>query len=80
MEIYPCNCSWDVPGVESLPNHTHHWSSRWYNPTDDKELVVGCHPDMGRPGDPDWILMQIDESVSIWLNYRALSRAYADLL
>lgn len=23
MDIYPCNCNWDIPGIHKLPNHHH---------------------------------------------------------
>jgi hypothetical protein len=80
MEIYPCDCSWQIPGVESLPNHTHHYLTTWYNPTLNEEKTISCHPNVGRPGDPWWICMEIKESVSIWIDYEALSRAYADVM
>lgn len=75
MEIYPCKCNFGIPGVESLPNHTHHYVTTWLNGDTNEVKVAHCHPRVGAPVGKQWICQEIEDSVTIWIDYEKLARA-----
>lgn len=73
MILEACRCSWDIPGVDALPAHTHRHMALMCRKTNGQ--MFWCqHHDAVLNLDQFDIVDEL-ESVEIWVDWRKVARA-----
>lgn len=71
-----CQCSWDIPGIDALPPHSHvgiQHKVRW---TNGRESVIPDYMLGMNPGQKRCIVLETyPESIRIWVTWRDVARA-----
>ena len=70
MTEIACYCNWSIPGVETLPAHSHRTETVVRRDSDGLEMRVGSWVDQG-----GYHVLNKTDCVHIWVNWKDVARA-----